>query len=54
MEGQEPVERDDDPIEDEEVPFDTVPVSTLVAPIPGALPNVWDSHSQRILVRIEY
>ena len=54
VEVQEPVERDDDPIDDYDLPEDTLPVSTLVAPIPGSLPNVWHSYSQRILVRSEY
>jgi len=54
METQEVVERDDDPIDDEDVPAGTIPGSALVAPIPGSLPNVWNSYSKRILVRSEY
>jgi len=66
VEREEPVERDDDPVADSElfdygdeeaddyVPPDPFPISTLVAPIPCSLPNVWHSYSQRILVRSEY
>jgi len=54
VERQEPVERDDDPVDEEEAPPDTIPVSALVTPIPASLPKVWDSYSQRILVRSEY
>ena len=54
VEVQEPVERDGDPIDDEDLPADTLPALALIAPIPGSLPNVWHSYSQRILVRSEY
>jgi len=54
VEAHEPVERDDDPLDDEETDSDTIPVSALVAPLPGSLPKVWDSYSKRILVRLEY
>ena len=54
LETQEPVERDDDPVDDEDIPFDAVPASTLVAKIPDTLPNVWGSCSKRILVRSDY
>ena len=54
VETQEPVERDDDPIDEYEIDPATVPVSALVAPFPGSLPKVWDSYSQQILVRLEY
>ena len=51
LQAQEPVERDDDPVDDDDL---VVPTATLVAIIPDTLPDVWHPSSQRILVRSDY
>jgi hypothetical protein len=52
--SQEPVERDEEPIDEDYVPADSVPPLALVATIPDTLPDVWGSFSKRILVRSDY
>lgn len=54
MEAQEPVVRDDHPITNNYLLYDTISDTALVATIPDTVPNVWHSSSQRILVRSDY